>query len=238
MKRGKSHLILTALFLLFLVAAVPAYCQRGSIDLNGGETSDKFDTLPTVSGAIVDVNGEVVVKKPSAKNGGPSIVAGGEVRAPSDSTNHAKEFAVFGGVAFQATSNFSIGVNAQLRKIDLPVANLDNQILVRGNLELVQIPIVLKYKFGPEKRFFVHAQGEPEFTPRYRAPKSVLISLPAPNFDHAYTIRGSIGYTFGKLYAQGTYETRYFKFLANPNNPSNLYNWKSNIITAGVGVTF
>lgn len=238
MKRGKSHLVLTGLFLLFLLVTVPAYCQRGSIDINGGETSDKFDSLSTVSGAILDVNGEVTIKKPSAKNGGPSIVAGGEVRVPSDSTNHAKEFAVFGGVAFQATPNFSIGVNAQLRKTDLPVANLDNQILVRGNLELLQIPIVLKYKFGPEKRFFVHAQGEPEFTPRYRAPNSVLIVLPKPNFDHGYTIRGSVGYNFGKWYAQGTYQTRYFRFLANPGNPSNLYNWKSNMITGGVGVTF
>lgn len=238
MKRGKSQLVLTALFLLFLTAAVPAYCQRGSIDINGGETSDKFDSLSTVSGPILDINGEVAVKKPSAKNGGPSIVAGGEVRVPSDSTNHAKEFAVFGGVAFQATSNFSIAVHAQVRKIDLPAADVDNQILVRGNLELVQIPIVLKYNFGREKRFFVHAQGEPEFTPRYRAPKSVLISLPAPNFDHAYTLRGSLGYNFGKWYAQGTYENRHFKFLENPRNPSNLYNWKSNMITAGVGVTF
>jgi hypothetical protein len=238
MKRGKSDLVLTGLFLLFLVAAVPAYCQRGSIDLNGGESSDKFDSLSTVSGPILDVNGEIAVKQPSAKNGGPSIVIGGEVRVPSDDQNHAKEFAAFGGVAFQVTPNFSIGVHAQVRKIDLPAASVDNQILVRGNLELVQIPIVLKYKFGPDKRFFVHAQGEPEFTPRYRAPKSVLISLPGPNFDHAYTIRGSLGYNFGKFYAQGTYENRYFKFVHNPNNPSNLYNWKSNMITGGVGVSF
>lgn len=238
MKRGKSQHVLTGLFLLFLLATIPAYCQRGSIDINGGETSDKFDSLSTVTGAVVDVNGELTVKKPSAKNGGPSIVAGGEVRVPSDSTNHAKEFAVFGGVAFQATPNFSIGVNAQVRKIDLPAANVDNQILVRGNLELLQIPIVLKYKFGPEKRFFVHVQGEPELTPRYRAPNSVLVVLPKPNFDHAYTIRGSLGYTFGKWYAQGTYQTQYFKFLANPGNPSNLYNWKSTMITGGVGVSF
>lgn len=238
MKRGKSHGILTGLCLLFLLATVPAYCQRGSIDINGGASSDKFDSLSTVSGPILDVNGEYTIVKPSAKNGGPSIVAGGEVRVPSDDLNHAKEFAAFGGVAFQATPNFSIGVHAQVRKIDLPAANLDNQILVRGNLQLLQIPIVLKYKFGPEKRFFVHAQGEPEFTPRYRAPKSVLISLPGPNFDHAYTVRGSVGYTFGKWYAQGTYENRYFKFVPNPNNPSNLYNWKSNMITGGVGVTF
>ncbi|MFZ0859055.1 MAG: hypothetical protein ABR881_05185 [Candidatus Sulfotelmatobacter sp.] len=238
MKRGKPHLVRTGVFLLFLLVTVPAYCQRGSIDINVGETSDKFDTLAPVTGAALDLNGEVTVKKPSVKNGGPSIVAGGEVRVPSDDTYHAKEFAAFGGVAFQVRSNFSIGVNVQVRKIDLPVATLDNQILVRGNLELVEAPIVLKYKFGPDKRAFVHVQGAPEFTPRYRAPASTLISLPHPNFDHGYTLRGSVGYTFGKLYAQGTYETRYFKFIENPGNPSNLYNWKSNMITAGVGVVF
>jgi hypothetical protein len=238
MKRRKPHLVRTGIFLLFLLATVSAYCQHGSIDINVGETSDKFDTLPSVTGPVLDLNGELTVKKPSAKYGGPSIVAGGEVRVPTDDANHAKEFAVFGGVAFQARSNFSIGVNAQVRKIDLPIATLENQILVRGNLELFQLPIVLKYKFGPDKRAFVHVQGEPEFTPRYRAPSSTLITLPHPNFDHGYTLRGSVGYNFGKWYAQGTYETQYFKFLANPGNPSNLYNWKSNMITGGVGVVF
>jgi hypothetical protein len=238
MKRCKPHLVRTGLFLLFLSATIPAYCQRGTLDLNVGATSDKFDSLSSLTSAVLDVNGDVTVIKASAKNGGPSIVAGGEVRVPSDDTNHAKEFAVFGGLAFQVNSNFSIAVHAQVRKVDLPVATVDNQIFVRDNLELVQIPIVLKYKFGPAKRAFIHVQGEPEFTPRFRAQKAVLISLPHPNFDHAYTLRGSVGYNFGKWYAQGTYENRYFKFEENPNNPSNLYNWKSNLITAGVGVNF
>jgi hypothetical protein len=238
MKRCKPHLVLTAIFLLFLLAAVPAFCQRGTLDLNAGETSDKFAALPTVNSAVIDINGDVIVKKASAKVGGPSIVAGGEIRFPSDTTNHPKEFAVFGGVAFQATSNFSIAVHAQVRKIDLPVATIDNQIVVRDNLELLQIPIVLKYKFGPDKRVFVNVQGEPEFTPRYRASKATLISLPHPNFDYGYTVRGSVGYSFGMWYLQGTYENRYFKFIENSGNPSNLYNWKSNMITAGVGVSF
>ncbi len=237
MKRCKLRLFHTGLFLLFLLAAVPAYCQRGTIDLNVGDTADKFDSLSTITDPVLDLNGEVIVKKPG-KNGGPSFVAGGEVRVPSDSTNHAKEFAVFGGVAFQLSSNFSLAIHAQVRKIDLPSATVDNQIFVRENLELLQVPIVLKYKFGPSKRAFIHLQGEPEFTPRFRTAAATLISLPNPNFDHAYTLRGSVGYTFGKWYVQGTYENRYFKFEQNPNNPSNLYNWKSNMITAGVGAIF
>lgn len=238
MTRCKAHLVLTAIFLLFLLTTVPGYGQTGTLDINAGETSDRFAALPTVNSAVIDINGDVTVKKPSAKIGGPGIVAGGELRFPSDNTNHAKEFAVFGGLAFQATSNFSIAVHAQLRKIDLPVATVNNQIVVRDNLELLQIPIVLKYNFGPEKRVFVHVQGEPEFTPRYRASKGTLISLPHPNFDHGYTVRGSMGYNFGKWYAQGTYQTSYFKFIENGGNPSNLYNWKSNAVTAGVGVNF
>jgi len=240
MKRCKAHLVRTGVFLLFLLAAFPAYCQRGTIDINAGETSDKFGALKTVTGAVLDLNGEVTVIKPSAKNGGPSIVAGGEVRVPTDDTNHAKEFAIFGGLAFQARGGFSIGVNAQIRKIDLPAATVDNQVLVRDNLEMLELPIVLKYKFGPSKRVFVDVQGEPEFTPRYRAPKSglTLLSLPHPNFDHGYTLRGSVGCAFGKWYAQGTYQTRYLKFAENPNNPTNLYNWKSNMITGGVGLVF
>ena len=238
MKRCKPHLVRTGVFLLFLLATVPAYCQRGTIDINVGETSDKFGALPSVTGAALDLNGELTVKKPSQKHGGPSIVAGGEVRVPTDDTNHAKEFAVFGGLAFQVRSNFSIGVNVGVRKLDLPAATVENQVLVRDNLETVDAPIVLKYKFGPEKRVFVHVQGAPEFTPRYRASGSTLITLPHPNFDHGYTLRGSVGYTFGKWYAQGTYQTRYFKFIENAGNPSNLYSWKSNMITGGVGVIF
>jgi hypothetical protein len=240
MKRCKPHLVRTSVFLLFLLATIPAYCQRGTIDINAGQTSDQFGALKSVTGADLDLNGELIVKQSSAKNGGPSIVAGGEVRVPTDDTNHAKEFAVFGGLAFQVRNSFSIGVNAQIRKIDLPAATLDNQFVVRGNLEMFQLPIVLKYNFGPSHRAFVHIQGEPEFTPRYRAPKSslTLLSLPHPNFDHGYTLRGSVGYTFGKWYVQGTYQTRYLKFVENAGNPSNLYNWKSNVITGGVGLVF
>ena len=119
MKPGKADLVRTSLFLLFLLATVPAYCQRGTLDLNVGETSDKFGALAPVTGTVVDLNGELTVIKTSQKNGGPSIVDGGEVRVPTDSANHAKEFAVYGGLAW-GVHNFSIGVNAEVRKILMP----------------------------------------------------------------------------------------------------------------------
>src|ERR1700752_3523724 len=159
MKQCKPHQLRAGIFLLFLLATVPAYCQRGTIDINAGETSNKFAALPTGNGAVIDLNGELTVKKPSAKNGGPSIVAGGEVRVPSDDTNNAKDFAFFGGVAFQIHRNFSIGVTAQIRKLDLPAATVENQVFVRGNLEMLQLPIVIKYNFGPSHRALLHMKG-------------------------------------------------------------------------------
>ena len=84
MKPGKADGVRTYLFLLFLLATVPAYCQRGTLDLNVGQVSDKFGDLAPVTSAVLDVNGQFTVIKPSPKNGGPSIVAGGEIRVPSD----------------------------------------------------------------------------------------------------------------------------------------------------------
>ena len=236
MKLGKARLISTCLFFLFFLAAVPAYCQRGNFDLNVGETTDKFGSLAPSTGLDLDFTGQFAVIQGGGKSGGPSIVAGGEVRVSGDHSYHATEFAVYGGPAFRVR-DFTIGVNAQVRKILLPSSFVDNQFFNRGDMELLQLPLVIKYKFGPAKRGFVQVQGEPEFTPRFLPPKS-QVSLPKPSFDYGYTVRGSVGYTFGKWYAQGTYENRYFKFLSNTGNPNNLYNWKSVMVTGGVGVTF
>ena len=57
--------------------------------------------------------------------------------------------------------------------------------------------------------------------------------------DHGYTLRGSLGYTFNKwYYVRASYETRYFKFASTSGNPNDLYNWKSNLVTGGVGIKF
>jgi hypothetical protein len=129
-------------------------------------------------------------------------------------------------------------VHAQIRKIVLPPANVDNQVFARDSLRLLELPIVIKYKFGPAKKAFVEAQGAPEFSPHFRHSSASLVSLPNPNLDHGYFVRGTVGYTFGNWYAKGTYETRYFKFIENAGNPSSLYNWKSNLISGGIGVSF
>jgi hypothetical protein len=121
----------------------------------------------------------------------------------------------------------------------MPAAFVNGQVLNRDNLELLQLPVVIKYKFGPGNRAFVEASGEPEFTPRFKRSRLATVQLPNPSFDHGYTLRGSVGYTFGKWwYVKGSYETRYFKFAETLGNPSSLYNWKSNLITGGVGVKF
>jgi len=233
MKRCKTCGVLVCLMVL---AAFPAYGQRGTFGIDVGQTSDKFGALPSENGLVFGIDGQITVLKGNQKEGGPSIVAGGEIRLPTDTSNHAKEYAIYGGPAFHF-HNLTIGVNAQVRKIYLPAANVENQFFVRDKMELLEIPLVLRYRFASDKRAFIEAQGAPEFSPRFRSAGS-LSPLPNPNFDHGYFVRGSAGYNFGKWYAKATYENRYFKFGANPNNPNNLYNWRTNVISGGFGVVF
>jgi hypothetical protein len=233
MKRCKTHLVRVCFFLL---AAVPAYCQRGTFGINVGETSDKFGSLSSVSGLEVGIDGQLAILKANEKSGRPSIVAGGEIRLPSDTGNHAREYAVFGGPRFQLR-NLSIGFNVQVHKIILPTENVNNQFFSRYTLNLLETPLVLKYNFGTEKRAFIEVEGAPEFTPHYKR-SSASIFLSHPNFDHGYFVRGGIGYRFGFWYAKATYENRYFKFNADPQNPNGLYNWKSNRISGSVGFAF
>lgn len=234
MKRCKTQLVRVCLFLL---AAVPAYCQRGTFGIDVGQTSDKFGSFSSVSGAEFDIDGQLTILRPNPKKGGPSIVAGGEIRLPFDAQNHAKEYRVYGGPAFQVR-NLTIGVNAQVHKINLPPANVQGQVFIRDAFELFELPVVVKYAFGSGKHAFVQAEGGPEFTPRFKKQAGSLVSLPNPNFDHGYFLRGSAGYIFGKYYVKATYENRYFSFANNPNNPSALYNWKSSLISGGVGFAF
>lgn len=233
MKRLKTHLVRVCLFLL---VAVPAWCQRGTVGIDVGQTSDKFDSLSSVSGVMVGIDGQVTVLRKNDKSGRPSIDVGGEIRLPTDTNNHAKEYALFGGPRFQ-THDLSIGFNLQVRKIVLPTAFVDNQFFNRYTLQLLETPLVLKYNFLTSKRAFVEVQGAPEFSPKFKRSSSLIV-LSHPNFDHGYFIRGTVGYTFGNWYAKATYQTRYFKFNADPENPNNLYNWKSNQISGGVGFSF
>jgi hypothetical protein len=233
MMRGKTHAVLVCVAIL---TAIPAYGQRGTFGIDAGQTTDKFGAVPSVSGGVFGIDGEITVLKANKKEGGASIVAGGEIRVPSDTGNHAKEFAIFGGPGFQYR-NLTIEVHAQIRKIYLPAANVDNQFFVRNKMELLEIPLVLRYRFGPNRRLFIEAQGAPEFSPRWRSAGS-LSPLPNPNFDHGYLVRGGVGYIFGAWYAKATYESRYFKFTADQGNPNGLYNWRSNAITGGVGFVF
>jgi hypothetical protein len=233
MRRCKALAVSVSVLVL---AAVPAFGQRGTFGVDVGQTSDKFGAQPSASGLIVGIDGQIAVLKAKQKEGGASVVAGGEIRLPSDTVNHAKEFAIFGGPAFQFHS-LSIGVNAQIRKIILPSSTVNNQFFVRNKMELLEIPLVIKYSFGASQRAYIQAEGAPEFSPRFRSGGSTVF-LPNPNFDHGYFVRGTAGYTFGKWYAKISYETRYFKFLENAGNPSNLYNWRTNVISGGAGFAF
>ena len=238
-KKTTVQTVMVRLCLIFL-ATIPAYGQgqHGNLGIDFGQTSDKFGALSRSNAAVGDINGLVVVRQGKEKTGSPSIVVGGDVRFPSDTRNHANEFALFGGVMFRFNKSFSAGLRAQVHKLLLPPSTIEGEVFNRNNMELIEFPLVLEYKFGPDKHFFVQAQGAPEFRPRWRSPASGPTPLPDPGFDHAYFVRGSLGYNFGKWYVRGTYETRYFKFATGPGNPSNLYNWNTNMATAGVGLAF
>lgn len=232
MKLCKTHLVRVCVFVLL---SVPAYCQRGTLGIDIGQVSDRFDSLPSVSGLDFGIDGQVAVIH--GKQNVPDIVAGGEIRLPSDTGEHAREYAVFGGPRFQI-HDLSIGFNVQFRQINLPTANVNNQFFARYRMRLLETPLVLRYNFLTDKRAFIEVQGAPEFTPHFKRPSSVQVILPNPRLDHGYFVRGSLGYSFGKWYVKGTYETRYFKFDSDQGNPSNLYNWKSNLIWGGIGLSF
>jgi hypothetical protein len=234
MKRCATLAVGVCLFIMGVGAAHAQ--QRGYVGIDVGVTSDTFDSLPTANGVGVGIDGQLAVLKSNPKKDTPNIVVGGEILLPGDTQNHAKEYAVFGGPEFPF-HNFTFGLHAQIRKIYLPPSTVDNQNFVRDKMELLEIPILVRYVFGPAKHAFVQAEGAPEFSPRFRSNGS-LVSLPNPDFDHAYFVRGTVGYNFGKWYAKATYENRYFKFVENAGNPSNLYNWKTNFLYGGVGLVF
>jgi len=123
-------------FCIILLAVVPAYCQRGTIGINIGQTSDKFDSLSSVSGLEFGVDGQLVVLRANQKSGRPALVAGGEIRDPTDTGNHAREYALFVGPEFHPRS-FTIGFHVQIRKIVLPPSTVDNQFFVRDSLRLL-----------------------------------------------------------------------------------------------------
>jgi hypothetical protein len=233
----KTCFILICLFVLF-VASVSCFAQqRNTFGLELGETSDKFGTLPFVSGALVGVEGEGILMPGNRKQQSPNIVVGGEIRYPTDAANHASEFAGYGGPIFQFGDHFYAGFHVQIRKFLMPTGQLPNQSFNRYNMLVLELPAVLEYHFWTDNRAFLQAQVQPEFSPHFTRPASST-PFPHPILDHAYTIRASAGYNFGKYYLKGTYETRYFKFSPGVANPNFLANWRTDAFTGGVGFVF
>jgi len=246
MKPGKTHFIHLFLVLstIVLVAAAPAYGQqqqpqpRGYFGINVGETSDEFGGQWAKTGLAGGVEGEFTILRGGGKNNWPSVVAGGEVVFPTNTQKHADEFAIYGGPIFRFGQKFSVGFHGQVRKILVPPSNLNGVAFNRLNMELLELPLVAEYKFSTAPRHaFVQAQIAPEFSPHYKA-SAPNYPLPNPSFDHGYFYRGSVGYTVGKWYAKATYESRYFKFTPTLGNPNQIYNWRTNAVTGGVGFVF
>jgi hypothetical protein len=223
---------------LFFLAVIPAFAQRGNIGIDVGEVSDRFGDLPRFTDPVGDINGEVVVIPTTEKGGWPNVLAGGEMRFPSDTQNHATEFAVYGGLGFKVTDNLSAGFHVQIHKIYVPPSSVDNQTFNRDNMELLELPLFGQYKFGTGKHFFVRAEGAPEFSPRFRTSSRGPLPIPTPSFNYGYFVRGTLGYNFGKWFARASYQTRYFNFAQSLGNPAGINNWRSDFVTVGVGLNF
>jgi hypothetical protein len=235
MKLCKKQIVQVCLFLL---AAIPAIAQRGTIGIDVGESSDRFGSLPRYTDPAGDVNGEVTVIPSNPKENWPDVLAGGEIRFPSDTNHHSTEIALHGGLRFHVTSSFFAGFDVGVRKIYVPPSIINSQTFIRDNMELLETPLFLEYKFGPEKHVFVRVEGAPEYSPHFKAGSRGPSPLPNPSLDHAYVLRGSLGYNFGRWYAKAGYESRYYKFSSGVANPNGYDNWRSDLATAGVGLNF
>jgi hypothetical protein len=247
---GKSWTLLIVCFLL--LAAFSAYAQqpapvpevepeeqRGNLGVDFGVISDRFGATPSTTTGVGIVSGQGAIYQGNKKAQSPDIMVGGEIVLPTGSATHANEFAAFAGPIFHFTENFTAGVHIQVRKLDMPNGFLPTgQTFIRNNMLLLELPLVVNYKFLEDKKAFVEAQIAPEFSPHFSNGSSGPSPFPHPSLDHGYTIRGIVGYKFEKFYLRGTYETRYLKFSPGLGNPYFLWNWKTNYATIGAGFTF
>jgi hypothetical protein len=235
--------LFAAMFAL-AVATIPAHAQRGDIAANVGETMDHFGGQPRETGAVGAIDGEVIAWKSADREHGADIVAGGELRWPEDASDHASEQSIYGGFAFHFGQHLSVGVHIQLHRLVPPpsfasgVVTNGGQVFNRDRMEVLEVPGVIQYKFGPNNRAFARIEGAPEFSPRFHPSPSGAPPFLHPNLDHGYVLRGVLGYNFGRWFVKGTYQTRYFRFQTNANNPDQVYNWRSDFVTGGVGFNF
>jgi|HubBroStandDraft_2_1064218.scaffolds.fasta_scaffold44762_2 hypothetical protein len=246
-KADSSRVFLTISALLFAAIAlsIPARAQqRGYIAANFGATADRFGGQSRETGAVGAVDGEVIVWKTSDLTHGVDIVGGGELRWPEDGTQHATEQSVYGGFAFHFGQHLTAGIHLQIHRLvpppsyaSGPVTN-GGVVFNRDHMELFETPIFVQYKFGPSSRFFARVEGTPEFSPRFHKSPDGAPPFDNPNLDHGYAVRGILGYNFGRWFVKGTYQTRYFRFETNANNPDDVYNWRTDFVTGGVGLNF
>lgn len=241
-----SRVFLQMSVLLFaaLAFSIPARAQRGYIAANVGASADRFGGQPRETGAVGAIDGEVIAWKTSDLTHGVDIVGGGELRWPEDASNHASEQSVYGGFAFHFGRHLTAGVHIQIHRLvpppsyaSGPVTN-GGVVFNRDHMDLFETPIFLQYKFGPSNRAFARVEGTPEFSPRFHNSPNGAPPFDHPNLDHGYAVRGILGYNFGRWFVKGTYQTRYFRFETNANNPDEVYNWRTDFVTGGIGLNF
>jgi hypothetical protein len=236
----RAFLFFFAALFVFALALLPASAQRVSVGADVGEISDRFGGQPRVTGAVGAIDGEVIAWQSADRDHGADIVAGGELRWPEDASNHASEQSIYGGFGFHLGPRLTAGIHIQIHRLVPPPTFGGNPVMVfnRDRMEVLEPNGFVQYKFGPSNRYFIRAEATPEFSPRFHPSPSGAPPFEHPNLDHGYAIRGVLGYNFGKWYVKGTYQTRYFRFQTNFNNPDEVYNWRSDFVTGGVGFNF
>lgn len=227
-----------AAFLLSFLIAVPSQAQRANFSLDAGEAADRFGGGTRSTDVVGVLDGEVIFYKSPDRDRGADVVVGGELRFPKDTNNHASEQAIYAGPAFHFGKNLSAGVHIQFRRIVLPPEFGVGQVFNRDHMELIELPPFIQYNFLSSRRAFLRAEGGVEFSPRFHNSPAGAEPFPHPQLEHGYMVRATLGYSFGKWYVKATGQTRYFKFNPNIGNPDQLYNWRSDFVTGGVGITF
>ena len=138
MKRCKTHLVRVCVIVL---AAVPAYCQRGTFGIDIGQTSDKFDALSSVSGLEVDVDGQITVLKSNRNRVAPASWPGARSACRPIPEIMPRSTPSLEDLVFQFRE-LSIGVERSGPQDRSSHARPSIQVFARDTMELLELPVV------------------------------------------------------------------------------------------------
>ena len=214
MKLCKSILVRLGLISPISPGHVPAYGQRGTLDIDAGEVTDKFGAQPQVTAADFGLNGQVTLIQ-ATKDGGPSIVAGGELRVPPTPPPMPAS-TPSSAVRSSPWQFFHRRQRPGPQDSSCPTLTWMEPSWTATTWNCSNSPSSSDTNSVPTSALSSRPTASPNSLPTTNRLPCQPVGVPHPNFDYGYTVRGSVGYNFGKWYVKGTYETRYFKFASQP----------------------